>query len=80
MSVGPAQPVFPVRRPGAGRAYGIVVVLVLCCLVLLGLIGWRGWSSHERRSDEARQNAAVLAQAAARQADDAVMTLSLIHI
>jgi len=77
MSVGPVQAVFPPRRLGAGRAYGIVVVLVLCCLLLLGLIGWRGWSSHERRSSEARQNAAVLATAAARQADDAVMTVDL---
>ena len=77
MSVGPVQPVFPARRPGAGRAYGIVVVLVLCSLLLLGLIGWRGWASHERRSAEARQHAAVLAQAATRQADDALMTVDL---
>ena len=77
MSVGPVQPTLPARRPGAGRTYGTVVVLVLCCLLLLGLIGWRGWVSHERRSDEARQSAAVLAQAAARQADDAVMTVDL---
>ncbi len=77
MSVGSVQPVLPVQRHGAGRAYGIVAVLVLCCLLLLGLIGWRGWASHERRSAEARQNAAVLAQAATRQADDAVMTVDL---
>ena len=54
-----------------------MVVLVLCCTLLLCLIGWRGWSSHERRSGEARQNAAVLAQAAVRQADDTFMTVDL---
>src|SRR5690349_11424334 len=77
MSVGPVQPVPPARRPGAGRAYGLVAALVLCCLLLFALFGWRAWSSHERRSSEARQNAAVLAQAAARQADDALMTVDL---
>jgi diguanylate cyclase (GGDEF)-like protein/PAS domain S-box-containing protein len=54
-----------------------MVVLVLCCTLLLCLIGWRGWSSHERRSGEARQNAATLAQAAVRQADDTFMTVDL---
>ena len=77
MSVGPVQPVIPARRPGAGRASGIVVMFVLCCILLLGLIGWRGWLSHERHASEARQNAAILAQAAVRQADDALMTADL---
>jgi diguanylate cyclase (GGDEF)-like protein/PAS domain S-box-containing protein len=75
----PPLPEHPHRKRASGdrRTVWVIACLATVCVLLLALDAWSLWRSHERRLQEAGRTAANMAQAVARQADDALTATDL---